>query len=109
METPENNDSIAEAGSAPVPCSAWTQTPPSEPGLYWLWTGDDDGEPIPVSVLGNHLGTWVAEGQWGWNRSQEMSELANAWWMPIEIPSLPNVKEHTPLPAAASDETGVKP
>ncbi len=50
--------------------------------------------------MGNHLGTWVAEGQWGWTRSQEMDEFANAWWFPCVPPPL------VPLPIQNAERTG---
>ncbi len=76
-----------------VPGNAgWTQTPPTESGLYWLWGGDpDDSPPFPVTVMrgGSPDHCWIAPGQWGWNHAQDFDQWENAWWKPCNSPSLP--------------------
>lgn len=70
---------------------AWTQTSPSHAGLYWLWQGDEDAAPFPVTVMysGTSGECFLASGQWGWNRHQDCSELQGSWWMPCTEPALP--------------------
>lgn len=86
----EGHDGFTKKQTVHVIPRQWTQTPPKEGGLYWLWLGDEDSAPIPVTVMSNEWSAWVAPGQWGWNRAQDMDELANAWWKPCETPSLPH-------------------
>jgi hypothetical protein len=74
--------------------SEWTQTPPSETGIYWLWQGDEDSAPIPVQVYSNDQGTHVAPGQYGWTRWQTIDELANSLWAPCNPPSDPRAQEN---------------
>lgn len=73
---------------------AWTQTPPTETGVYWLWQGEEDSGAVPVQVYGNGHDSWVAPGQHGWTRAQTMDELENCWWMPCQAPELPILPEN---------------
>lgn len=69
----------------------WTQAHPETQDLYWLWMGDEDQEPFPVSIMysGTSGKCFVAMGQWGWNRHQEFEELEGAWWMLCVPPEPP--------------------
>lgn len=74
----------------------WTQTPPTESGLYWIWPGDPDGAPFPVNVMwsGTSGKCFLPMGQWGWTDAQDVDseDLAGSWWMPLHEP-LPPTEE----------------
>jgi|SRR5579864_9286400 len=60
-----------------------------EGGWYWWWNGDEDAAPCPVSVMySGTSGTFFAtEGQLGWNRAQELSEMRGHWMRLHEPPT----------------------
>ena len=72
----------------------WTRDLPTESGLYWYWNEDPDQPPFHVIILKGHAGDecFASRGQWGWTRTQNVSEMGG-WWAPLEEPDLPRVEE----------------
>lgn len=94
-------DLAKEALQSPSPAmvpvedvKGWTQDHPKESGLYWLWQGDEEQSPFPVTVMysGTSGKCFVATGHCGWTRHQEFEELEGAWWMPCVEPKHPSLK-----------------
>jgi len=60
-----------------------------EPGWYW-WSSEPGDLPVPVSVLHSPTSDtyFASQGQLGWTRSQELSDMMG-WWMKLNEPKTP--------------------
>jgi len=97
MNTPTNSEALPLTN-----CSALPDMPPT-PGWYWVRSRIPNA---PWAVCETHenengVSEWRDDGE-SWPIEPNRADFVG----PL-IP--PNVKVHTPLPATADDETGVKP
>ncbi|HCE2656942.1 hypothetical protein L1D31_21515 [Vibrio sp. Isolate23] len=68
----------------------WSQTEPTEQGLYWHWSGNTDDAPIVLSVLrsGTNKQCFVSTGQYGIKKAVFCKEYGG-WWAICAQPKLP--------------------
>lgn len=71
----------------------WTKNAPTQSGLYWWWSGDEDHLPLVVDIMwsGTDNSYFTPAGQHGWMSFQPVDEM-EGWWMAIDYPALPEIK-----------------
>jgi len=72
---------LLEIFASRVPVSEWSHEPPTEPGLYWHWTGDLDSVPIPLGVMYSSMTRkcFVAPGQYGIRLATDCDKWGGYW------------------------------
>jgi hypothetical protein len=64
----------------------WTKTPPTVPGVYWLF---EPGQPPELVQVADHYGALNVWG-FGWRDYDHVEHYRHAHWMgPIEAPPPP--------------------
>lgn len=59
----------------------WSRVLPDEGGVWWWWNEDEDSNPIPVHIewSGTDGKCFATQGQYGWNRFQNVEEMGGYW------------------------------
>lgn len=72
--------------------SSWFDTPPTEQGFYWHWSGSLDDAPVVLSVLysGTNKQCFVSAGQYG-IKNAIYCDKYGGWWAECKPPELPDV------------------
>jgi len=72
--------------------TTWSDTPPTEQGFYWHWSGSLDDAPVVLSVLysGTNKQCFVSSGQYG-IKNAIYCDKYGGWWAQGKPPELPEV------------------
>lgn len=80
----------------------WSKCFPNKQALWWWWNGNEDSAPIAVHIMysGTDGSYFATEGQYGWNRAQDVEEMGGMWQPAYEppAPSTPSAAEREEEP-----------
>lgn len=88
------NEQEGESSRSPNCALAWSTDLPNEQADWWWWDGDEDAQPILVSILvsghGSQARYFASMGQHGWNHVQWVEGMGGHWMKAI-IPEPPKL------------------